>query len=196
MPRPLMTYFEVRERLKNLEEFRSLYREYIEFFNREKNPAAKVVRKKMLPLTAMTVDSLKRLDLGSTVTRDAPLRGGKKVRINLIKAIFRDHIIRRYKLDDQTPLEIIDRGIARYRVYLLREKIQLFNPFYWLYLFSEFVARIPFLMARKAGIEIHDADKSNIYGIITIIMQLIIFYLTFEAVGLIDWLGRFFSRIF
>lgn len=91
-----MNYFEVKDRLESLLRFRTLYVEYIGFTNREENPAARIIRQKMEPLAPITVESLRQVGLGGMVTRDAPAHGGRKIRINLIKAIFRDLIIRRF----------------------------------------------------------------------------------------------------
>jgi hypothetical protein len=82
-----MTYFEVKERLNSLIRFRKLYVEYVKFTNRESNPAAQMVRARMEPLTTLTVDSLKRVGLGSMLTRAAPARGGKTMKINLIRCL-------------------------------------------------------------------------------------------------------------
>ena len=118
-----MTYFEVKERLNGLLEFRQLYSEYINFTNRFANPAAKIVRDKMEPLTALTVDSLKRMRLGSIVTKTAPSAGGKNIKINLIMAIFRDKVIRDYNLSDDEPMKILNTGILKYRTRLWQQKI-------------------------------------------------------------------------
>jgi hypothetical protein len=175
-----MTYFEIRERLDCLTQFRSLFKEYTQFHNREKNKAAQVVREKMEPLLGLTVDSLKRVNLGSTITRDAPARGGHKLRINLIRAIFREHLIRRFMLNDETPMKILDSGIARYKSRLWRERVQLFNPLFWLYHFSEFLARLPILFLSKAGCDIRQAEKSKGFRVYIVLVQLSIFYLVFR----------------
>ena len=96
----MMDYFEVRQRLTNLTEFRRLYIEYLDFTNRFENPAAEIVLKKKERLLPMTVQSLRKTGLGGMITRDAPVHGGRRVRINVIKAIFRPHLIKRFNLDD------------------------------------------------------------------------------------------------
>ena len=71
---------------------------------------------KLEPMAALTVDSLRRVGLGSMITHDAPAKGGKKVRINIIKAIFRPHLVRHFSLEDSDVLKLLDRGIVKYRI--------------------------------------------------------------------------------
>ena len=102
----MMTYFEVRDRLKCLQRFRNLYAEYIDFTNRPNNVPAQMVLQKMEPMETMVVESVKKVGLGHLITREAPVHGGKRVRVNLIKAIFRDTVIRRFSVKDKEPLEM------------------------------------------------------------------------------------------
>jgi hypothetical protein len=180
-----MNYFEVKERLGNLEEFRRLFAEYAQFTNREKNVAAQMNRQKLEPLVTLAVDSLRRVGLGGMITRDAPVRGGRKVRINLIKAIFRDDLIRQFSLDDKTPLAILDKGILKYRSLLWREKIQLFNPFFWLFHFIGFLALLPFHVLKKAGYDTGNARKLGIVKLYVLVFQLVVFYLILQLSGTI-----------
>ena len=172
-----MTYFEVKERLENLLEFREMYRQYIQFTNRENNPAALMHREQIRPLAAMTVDSLRRVKLGAIITKDAPSRGGRSIRVNLIKAIFRDKVIRRFSLDERAPLDILDKGIVKYRSMLWRQKLMLFNPLFWLYEGIGFVARLPLLIFRKAGYDTLHAETLTSVRLYIIIVQLAIWYL-------------------
>ena len=103
----MMDYFEVRERLDCLQQFRNQYAEFIEFTNRPNNVPAQMVRRKMEPLEPMVVESLKKVGLGRLITREAPASGGRKIRVNLIKAIFRDTVIKRFSVKDEEPLEIL-----------------------------------------------------------------------------------------
>lgn len=185
-----MTYFEAKERLKNLEKFRDFYREYIEFTNRENNIPAQIVRKKMMPLADLTVDSLRRIKIGSIITREAPVQGGGKIKINLIRAIFRDHIIRRFKLDDETPLKLLDRGVARYQVYVWKEKIQLFNPLFWLYHGTEYLTRLPIILCHKLGIETYNAENTISYKLGATLFQLMVLFIFLKAIGLFSWLNN------
>jgi hypothetical protein len=95
-----MSYFEVKERLENLTEFRNLYADYASFTNKPNNVPAQMVRQKMEPLVPMTVDSLRRVGLGHMVTHDAPVRGGRKVRINR----FRHSEVQAAPLDSETSI--------------------------------------------------------------------------------------------
>jgi len=161
-----MNYFEVKQRLEKILEFRALYREYIDFTNRENNVPAQMTRKKMEPLTAITVDSLNQVELGSMITRDAPVKGGKKVKINLIRAIFRDQLIHHFSL-------------------LWRQKAQLFNPLFWLYHFVGYLAWLPLLILKKAGYDTSDAEKLAVVKLYVIVFQLAVFYLLLEWSGTI-----------
>lgn len=185
-----MTYFEVKERLDMLLKFRLLYTEYLEFTNRFANPAAKIVRDKMEPLAAMTVDSLRRVKLGSMLTRSAPSRGGRKIRINLIRAIFRARVIRDYNLDDRAPMKILDTGIVKYRTRLWRQKIQLFNPLFWLFQVTAYLALLPVNMLRKSGYDVMENDQAPLVRILVLLFQVVCFYVLFKSIGLIDWFLR------
>ncbi|MBN1212319.1 MAG: hypothetical protein JXA92_07050 [candidate division Zixibacteria bacterium] len=180
-----MNYFEVKERLDNLEEFRQLYGEYSQFTNREKNVAAQMTRQKLEPLVALAVDSLRRVGLGGMITHDAPVRGGRRVRINLIKAIFRDDLIRQFSLDDNTPLELLDKGVIKYRSLLWREKVQLFNPLFWFFHFIGFLALLPFHILKKAGYDTENVQKLGVVRLFVLLFQLAVFYLLLELSGTI-----------
>lgn len=185
-----MTYFEVKERLNVLVEFRRLYTEYVEFTNRFANPAAKIVRDKMEPLAAMTVDSLKQIKLGSMLTRTAPSRGGRKIKINLIRAIFRVKVIRDFNLDDRAPMKLLDSGIVKYRTRLWRQKIQLFNPLFWFLQLTAYLALLPVNMLHKSGYDVMANDQAPLVRILVLLFQVICFYVLFKSTGLIDWFLR------
>jgi len=184
----MMTYFEVKERLECLQQFRNLYAEYIEFTNRPNNVPAQMVRRKMEPLLPMVVESLQKVGLGRLITRDAPVRGGRKVRINLIKAIFRDTIIKRFSLEDKGPLKILDKGILAYRNRLWQQKVQLFNPVFWLYHFGLFLARLPIMIFRSAGYDTSKAEELASVKFYLVAFQILYFYLIADAIGFIEWL--------
>ena len=184
----MLTYFEVKERLDNLTKFRNLYREYIDFTNRSTNVPAQIVRRRMEPLVPMAVDSLRRVGLGSMITRDAPVKGGRKIQINLVKAVFRDHIIRQFSLDDQTPLDILDKGVLRYKQHLWAQKIQLFNPLFWLFHFGLFLARLPVLIFEKAGYDTTKAERFTSARFYLVLFQLVFFYIIAKWVGLVGWI--------
>ena len=160
----MMDYFEVKQRLDCMQQFRNLYADYIDFTNRPNNVPAQMVRQKMEPLEPMVVESLKKVNLGHLITRDAPVHGGKKVRVNLIKAIFRDHVIRRFSVKDKEPLEILDEGLLAYRNLLWRQRLHLFNPVFWLYHFGLFLARLPILIFRSAGFDTTKAEEMASVG--------------------------------
>ncbi|MDD5425507.1 MAG: hypothetical protein PHN52_03350 [candidate division Zixibacteria bacterium] len=183
-----MNYFEVKERLSNLKEFRQLYDEYMQFTNREKNVVALLTRRKMEPLVALAVDSLKQVGLGSMITRDAPVRGGRKVRINLIKAIFRDNLIRQFSLDDKTPMELLDKGIIKYKCLLWRQKVQLFNPLFWLFHFTGFLAISPLYILKRAGYDTGNAEKMSLVKFYILIFQLAAFYFLLQWSGTIAFI--------
>ena len=181
-----MEYFELKDRLDNLEAFRDLYREYIDFTNRENNLPAQLIKKKMEPLASMAVDSLQEIGLGRIVTREASSDGGKKVQINIIKAIFRDKVIQRYLLDEMAPLDVLGEGIAKYRAMLARNKVQLANPLFWLYHFIGWVAKLPLMVFQKAGYDTRYAEKLTSVRVFVIVMQLAIWYILLDSTGVIN----------
>lgn len=181
-----MEYFEIRDRLRNLKRFRAMYKEYLAFTNRDRNPAAQLVLEKMEPLVRLTVDSLRRVELGSMITRDAPARGGRRVKINIVKAIFRDKVKSYYSLDDQAPLRALDKGILLYQRRLWSQTIQLFNPLFWLYHFFGFLARLPILIARKSGFKTDRAESRPAVRVCMIAFQVLCFYALFHWLGLVS----------
>jgi len=184
----MMTYFEIKERLKYLTRFRDYYAEYIDFTNRPRNVPAQMIRRKMEPLVLITVESLKKVGFGRLITRDAPVHGGRKIRINLIKAIFNDAVIKRFSLDDKEPLRILDKGILEYRNRLWRQKVQLFNPVFWLFYFGLFLARLPIVIFRAAGYDTSKAEELASVKLYLVVFQILFFYLIADTVGLISWL--------
>ncbi len=184
----MMTYFEVKGRLEDLKRFRGLYREYIDFTNRETNLPAQMVRRKMEPMVSGTVDSLRQVRLGRLVTRHAPAKGGGKVKINIIRAIFREPVRSYFMLDDHTPLEILDRGINVYRRLLWRQKVQLFNPLFWLLQFAGFLADLPFFIFRRAGYDTMEIEKSKAVRAYRAAIQILALILLAKWSGLIDWI--------
>jgi len=184
----MMTYFEVKDRLNCLQRFRDLYIEYINFTNRPQNVPAQMVRQKMEPMMLMVVESLKKVDLGHLITREAPSDGGRKIRVNLIKAIFRDEIIRRFSVKDKEPLEILDHGLLAYRNLLWRQRLQLFNPIYWLYHFGDFLAHLPILIFRSAGYDTSKAERLASVKFYLVAFQILYFYLIADSIGFIEWL--------
>ena len=183
-----MNYFEVKGRLANLVKFRNLYSEYLSFINRDVNIPAQLVRSKMEPLTNLTVDSLRQVELGSMLTREAPAKGGRKVKINLIRAIFRDKIIRHFLLDEHAPLRILDQGVVRYKTLLWKQKVQLFNPLFWIFQMVIFLAELPIQMCRRAGYETQAIEQSRMMRVYIILFQVVLFYVIFKSFGIIDWL--------
>lgn len=182
----MMNYFEIRNRLANLEELRALYKEYISFTNRETNVPAQAVRTKMEPMAVLAIDSLRRVGLGSMVTRDAESRGGRKVRINLIKAIFRDHVVRRFDVRDNEVLTLLDRGIASYKSRLWKQQINLLNPLFWLYQFGALLADLPFMIFRSAGYDTEKAEKLTSARLLRLVVQLAFFAVLIKWSGLFD----------
>jgi len=184
----MMTYYEVKARLDCMQRFRNLYADYIEFTNRPNNVPAQMVRQKMEPMEPMVVESLKKVGLGHMITREAPADGGRKIRVNLIKAIFRDTVIKRFSVTDKEPLEILDYGLLAYRNLLWRQRLQLFNPIYWLYHFGDFLARLPILIFRSAGYDTTKAEQLASVKFYLAAFQILYFYLIADAIGFIEWL--------
>ncbi len=182
-----MQYFETKERIENLEEFRGMYREYIDFTNRENNMPAQMLRKKMEPLAAMTVDSLQDVGLGRMVTREADSDGGRAIKINIIKAIFRDKILKRFALDDLAPLDALEEGLARYKSRLAQQRIQLLNPAFWLFHFIGFIASLPLLIIKQAGYDTRAAERLTSVRFALIIIQVLLWYLVLDLTGVIGY---------
>lgn len=185
----MMLYFEVSDRLNQMIRFRQLYREYIGFTNRAENQPAQMIRQKMRPMVTEVVDSLRRIGLGGMITRDAPVRGGRRVRINLIKAIFRDEVIRRYNLEDEFPISLLDQGILEYRKQLWVARLQLFNPFFWLYQSVAFAARLPIFVFSRAGFDTSRVESLAPVKLLIVLVQAGIYAALIKWTGIVDWLS-------
>ncbi len=184
----MMDYFEARDRLGGLIEFRKLYKEYISFTNRENNIPAQIIKDKLEPLLPMTVDSLNRAGLGALVARNAPTLGGKTVKVNIMRAIFRQNIIDRFRLEDNEPLRALDKGIMVYQTRLWKRRMNLFNPFFWLHNFIAYIAQHPLLILRRSGFDPVEAEKSPVIRVYMVLFQSFIYFLILKWIGLIDWI--------
>lgn len=111
------------------------------------------------------------------------------MRINVIKAIFRDSVIKQFSLDERLPLEILEKGIVQYRKLLWEQRLQLYNPVFWLFRFFGFVARLPFLFCRQAGYNTEKAEQLTLVKLWIIGFQAFCFYLVAESLGLIDFVA-------
>ncbi len=178
----MMTYFEICDRLEKLTEFRRLYREYLDFTNRAGNLPAQALLRQMEPMIVQTVDSLNRVGLGAIITRDAPARGGKKVKINQIRAIFRDRVREHYHLDENAPVKLLDEGILLYTEWLARQKLQLFNPLFWLYEFAGFLADLPLVVCHRAGYDTRSFESRSSVRILRLGIQIAVIVLVVYAV--------------
>lgn len=184
-----MTYFEIRNRLTELEEFRDLYAEYVNFTNRSPdNVPARIVRTKMEPLAPMVVDTLAKVGLGGVVVKDAPARGGRKLKINVIKAIFRERLMERYEISDSAALHVLDQGIAKYRQKLWGQQLQLFNPFFWLFHFVLFISKIPILAFKSAGYDTRHAESLTSVRLLVIALQLICYFILIKWTGVLTFI--------
>ncbi len=182
-----MNYFEISKRLSTLKSFKKLYTDYISFTNRSQNPAAQIQLNKMRPLVPMTIDSLKEVRIGTIITQDAPARGGKKFKINMIKAIFRDSLIRHFNLDDNEPLYAVEAAIVKYETLQSRAFIQLFNPFFWIVEFVSYIAEIPFIILEKAGIDLVEFRKTSVARLFKILVSIGLLLLIAEFFGVVTW---------
>ncbi len=186
----MMNYFEVRERIAVLKKFRRLYKEYLTFTNRSENPAAQLFVAKMRPLVPMTIDSLRRVGVGTIVTHGAKAAGSKKYRINLIKVIFRDSLSRHFNIPDDAPMEAIEAALVKYRLKSHQTLLQLFNPFFWLIHFFSYIAEMPFEVLRRCGYEVADLKASDGGKLIKLLIFLALFGLVAEASGLRRWIWQ------
>lgn len=190
-----MNYFEVRQRLEVLKKFRKLYKDYISFTNRSENPAAQLLLGKMRPLVPMTIDSLKQVGIGTIITHDAPARGRKKYKINMIKAIFRESLIQHFHLEETAPLEAIEAALVKYQVLISRARLQLFNPVFWLVLFLGYAADSPFILLAQCGFDIDEVRKGPVGRFLKLLIMLILVCLIAEATGFRAWLTDLYYRL-
>ncbi len=183
-----MNFFEIRSRLEALECFRHTYAEYLTFTDRESNPAAQIVRARLEPSTVLVVDSLRRARLGGLITKDAPSRGGRTVRVNLIRAIFRDEVMQRYGLDERAPLQVLDRAILAYRRRLWRESLQLANPLFWFATATTWIASTPLTFLERAGFDVDSLRSAPVWRGYLLVAQITLFTLVVWRTGLASWI--------
>lgn len=184
----MLTYFEIKDRIENLEQFRSLYRDYLKYPDRLTNDQAIRVREQMRGLSPLTVDSMRRVGLGRIASRTARTRGDRPVQINVIKALFRDNVIQDFQIDDETPIKQIDRAILNWRQKMWQQKLQLFNPLFWLYHFFGFVADLPLALLRRSGYDTAAWEEHGLTKLYRLLVQVTLFWLLFDALGVIDWI--------
>jgi hypothetical protein len=185
-----MNFFEISQRLREMERFRVLYKEFLSFTNRYSNPAARIVLSQLRPLAPVMIESLKQAGIGTIVARDAPSRGGKKYRINIIKAIFRQSLVEQFHIDDSETLAATEAAIAKYRVMRSRAMLQLFNPFFWLLVMLDFLAAAPFAVLRQCGFsEATDFEKSGAGKFIKLVLTLAMIAVLLAITGLGGWIA-------
>ncbi|MEK7775164.1 MAG: hypothetical protein AAB305_04700 [Candidatus Zixiibacteriota bacterium] len=178
-----MNYFEAKERLESLVQFRKQYGEYIAFTNRERNLAAQTVRERLESALGFVCDSLGKVSCGYLQTTDLPSQGGKSLKINVVKAVFRPELVRKYDLRDDTPLAELDRGISIYQKMLWREKLNLWNPLFWFVYLTSYAARLPFRILESAGQDVAALEKTPLTRGYVVIVQLIFAFLILKQSG-------------
>lgn len=184
-----MNYFETKSRLEQLNEFRELYREFLNFSERYYYPPAVITMEKMRSLVSQVIQSLISIGYGERMIRKEKKFDGKKIRINIFKAIFRERLQRRYALDEEIPLKVLDSAIAKYQGILWRQKIQLFNPVFWIFHIADYFLRLPFMIIRNSGIN-YKFEKSAIFQIYLASGHLALFAYLLKISGLLTWLDR------
>jgi hypothetical protein len=122
------------------------------------------------------------------ITHDAPAKGGKRVRINIIKAIFRPHLIRHFSLEDSDVLKLLDRGIVKYRIRVWQQAINLFNPLFWMLHFVGFITDLPLFIFSRAGFDTEKAERQASVRAYRVIVQLLLVVLLLKLTGVIDWI--------
>lgn len=190
-----MNYFETKKRLENLLEFRALYREFLEFPARYDYVPARIVLDKMRPRVSMVINSLIRIGQGNRMIKVEKSFGGKKVRVNMFKAIFHRKLQRRYSLDKRIPLKILDSAIASYQTRLWGQKIQLFNPVFWLFQISDYFLKIPLNLLDHFGYA--DRAEETVSGRVYLALgQLAIFGYFLKISGLFEFIRNDIIAVF
>jgi hypothetical protein len=184
----MMTYFEIRGRLEHLLEFRRLYHEYAEFTNKENNLPAQLLLSRLEPMVSLTVNSLRQVGLGTVVTRDAPSKGGRRIRVNIIKAIFRPLVVRHFSIEDSEILSLLDRGLVKYRIRLWQQRLQLLNPLFWLYQIIAFAADLPLWIFRAAGYTTEHIEKAAPTRVYKVAVQILLFAALLHWSGVFTWI--------
>jgi hypothetical protein len=87
--------------------------------------------------------------LGTTITwTPAPAVGGFVQQIPVVTNVFNLH---HYQVPHQTLIDFVDRAIGIYKRDQTSAWIRTFNPFFWFGLALDYVASLPFRIARRAG---------------------------------------------
>lgn len=115
-----------------------------------------------------------------------PVVGGYIQNIDLVKNIFNMH---RFHIAPNNLLDFLDRAIGIYENNSRRAFLRAINPFFYLGLAFELVARIPFVLIGRAGFNRQKAEESMagrlIKGVIYIITALASLLTVFQ---LLDYL--------
>ncbi len=182
-----MNYFEIKNRLDTLRKFRGLYIQILKTSSRHENKEAGKILTELRPLTPLTMNSLIKIGQGYKMIKIEKDFSGKRIRINIFRAIFRQKLQRRYGLDEKAPLKVLDSAIAEYQGNLWRQKIQLFNPLFWIITFVDFALGIPLNLLGRIFPRA-DFETSLPARLYLAAGQLIVFLYLADFAGLFGWL--------
>lgn len=191
-----ITYWENKNRLNDLIEFRNMV---IEYFNNIKytdfgfeiieNPKAREIRTKI----NLMINRIHKIILSSGINPSIfysppPAIGGISGSIDLIYNMFYLH---QYKIKPDNIIDIIDRSIGIYIDNTINSLIRTINPFYWLGLLIDYIASLPFRFIGTLGYDRLKAENSilgrMIKALISSILSLITYFYTFLSI--LDYLG-------
>lgn len=99
-----------------------------------------------------------------------PAVGGLAGNIDLVQNIFN---LYHFDIEPNFLLDFIDRSIGIYQENLAPSLLRTINPFYWMYLFLEFIAGLPFKLLGIAGFNQAKIEDALIGRFIKLIFALI-----------------------
>jgi hypothetical protein len=105
------------------------------------------------------------------VSYPAPAVGGPVINQDILYATIQD--TSHCGIDEQTITDTIDQTIGAVSRQLSKDKINIFNPLYWLYSVLVFVIRIPFILVSISGFNV-SVVENHIAGKIFKLVEMIL----------------------
>lgn len=166
-----MTYFtkilprENNSRLDRLAEFRDLVIQYFDNTRAEwmvDEPIEQLAAKKARVKINRTIDGIHDIMLYAGINPSLrytppPAIGGYSQNIDIVNNIFNLH---RFRISPDNLLDFIDRAIGIYENNANSAVLRAVNPFFYLGLVLDLVARIPFVLLGRVGFNRQKAEES------------------------------------
>ncbi|MDP9351314.1 MAG: hypothetical protein M3P51_07220 [Chloroflexota bacterium] len=198
-----VNYWEAKDAIVRLSEFRSLYVTLTNAQYQHDLDQIPQLRSRLARLASPVHYDLKALGSGEELCQlfDAPALGGRLHNAYFTQVVLSNEVTQRYNIGSQSILDHLDRAIGAYESRLPTLRRKLYNPFYWLGLLVLWVIRLPFAFFQALGLNARPVETSPAGPVIklawiatlgTIALNLLGAYADLESLKLLDDLQRLF----